>query len=293
LQKLHAKDEKISSIRELAAILRHMTEEQKEYSKYVQARFENLNLTLDQAFQIHLHEEEKNSLSSGNLMSTWEEYDFDLMKYRHILNDKQLKEFRKTLENIHESFADSDRERSESHQKQINYLTELISSYDSFKKDISNLQRYVEFSGNGFQTKRTYLKEEYGKFIIDTNSKYKTEHIRFNKHYNELELKSHLLSNKLIMQCWPNYCFFKEKMDEPTKAVAKYCYDKVSSIDNLDNLIKELFDKISVTSVSITKKHFPEDRPQGWTIYLNSSEQEQKENRLMGLLLYDPKKYGC
>jgi len=269
-----------------------MTEEQKEYSEYVQARFENLDLTLDQAFQIHLHEEEKNSLSSGNLMSTWEEFEFDLMKFRHILNDKQLKEFRKTLDNINESFADNDREQKESHQQRINYLTEIIASYDSFKSEIVNLRRYVEFSGE-FQNKRTYLKKEYSKFLIDTNSKYKTEHIWFNKHYNELELQSHLLSNKLIMQCWPNYSFFKEATDEPTKAIAKYCYDKVSSIDNLDNLTKELFDKISATSASIYKKHYPEDEQQGWTIYLNSTDQEQKENRLMGLVLYDAEKYGC
>jgi hypothetical protein len=269
-----------------------MTEEQKEYSQYVQARFENLDLTLDQAFQIHLHEEEKNSLSSGYLMSTWEEYDFDFMKFRHILNDKQLNEFGKKLDDLHKSFAESEREQTESHQKRIKYLTELIAAADSFKSDIVSLRPYVEFSGE-FQIKRTYLKEEYSKFIIDTNSEYTTQHLRFNKHYNELELKSHFLSNKLIMQCWPNYCFFKEKMDEPTKAVAKYCYDRVSSTDNLDNFIKELFDKIAATSNSIYKKHYQEEKPRGWVINLNSTEQEQKENRLMGLVLYDPKKYGC
>lgn len=268
-------------------------EEYQWYIKLVQDRYDNLNLTFEQAEQVYKHEEEMGTYSEKHYFSAWEEWDYELTTFREILNDEQFKNYETFLnENIQryeQSLIEQDNERT----NDITYHEELINFYETrflpdFFKD--PFLRFGLLLND--KAKIEYLRTEYKRFLNDTKKEILTSHFRHNRTFKPNELKASLLRHKLSY-ILPDYVYFKHQMDEPTKAVAHFLKTKLCYLpDTVEQLLTGKFNELKDFNESNFKKYHSDAR--GWHVVVRQlTDEEEKEHRTMTLLLLDEKKYGA
>ena len=264
------------------------------YVNLVRDRYQYLNLTYEQAEKLHKYEQDKDTYSDKHFFSVWEEWDYELTTFREILNDEQLNNYETFLKENIQRYEQSLIEQDNEKENEIAYHKELISFYETqflpaFFKDLF-LFHFGWLSTD--RAKIDYLKTEYKNFLNDTKKAILTSHFRHNRTFKPNELKASLLRHKLSY-ILPDCTSFKRQMDEPTKAVAYYLKTKLRYLpDKTEELLTRNFKELKAFNETNFKKHYGEIR--GWHVVGGQlTNEEEKENRTMTLLLLDREKYGC
>jgi hypothetical protein len=253
-----------------------------------------LNLSTEQAEKIYQYEQVKNfPLPNFEPYFTfWEEMDFELSTFEKILNADQLeiyKNYKSTeLKRHEESLIEQDKE----YLKKLDYYKELLSYHintllPTLNEDIS-LTMLTAISGE--TTKVEYLRACYKEFLTRTKKEAVISHFRNYRHFSPNRLESTLLEHGISYQ-WPRYAYFKHKADDVTKSIIEYIKSK--SIDRLDLLndnIKNILKKSGEYNQTVFEKYY--GKPDGSTIFVRFSEEENKESLALSLLLFDRDAYG-
>lgn len=272
-------------------------EEYNWHIKLVKDRYQYLNLTFEQAEMVYTHEQNKLVYSDKHFFSNWEEWDYDLTTFRNILDKKQLQIFvaghNENIKLYEKSLIEHDKPR----EIDINYNQELLDFYennflpDFFKKkdELTILRPLSEL------TKIEYLKKEYKKFLAETKKSLLTFHFRFNRSFKPNVLELELLRHKL-MYIIPNYLYFKQEMDKPTKAISEYLENKFQYlIDTEEEIISEKFHELKRFNQKCFEKYY--GKPSIADMYFIKAPEltsaEERTFNTMTVLLLDEEKYGC
>lgn len=259
----------------------------------VKDRYQNLNLTSEQAEKIYKYEQDKNIYSEKHKFSAWEEWDYELTTFKEILDPEQFKNYENSLKENIRHYEESLTELDNQQDKEIAYCEEQINFYETqFLPELFK----APFVRHGLlfidKPKIEYLRTEYKRFLNDRKMEILTSHFRHNKTFKPKELKAALLRHRLS-GIFPDYSFFKHQMDKPTKAIAHFLNSKYRYLpDNIEELLARKFGELKDFNEGLSKKYYPETG--GWRIVVGKmTDEEEKECRRMTLLLLDKEKYGC
>lgn len=269
-------------------------EDYKWHINLVKDRHHALNLSFEQAEQIYKYEQDKNKFSEKHYFSVWEEWDYEISTFRQILTTAQLKGYEEYMyENIkrHEQWlVEQDNEKT----NEITYLQELQVYYENeFLPDLYKdpfIFSYPKLHSDNLKIE--FLKSEYKAFLNDRKKQILTEHFRFNRLFKPNELKASLLKHKLSY-LWPDYNFFKYSCDEVTRTVIEYIKKRVKNFpEQTEKLLSNKIAEFKVFNEGNFKKYYGDTT--GWHVVIGQlTEEEEKEEKLMTLLLVDIAKYGC
>ena len=270
------------------------SEEYKWTINLVKDRYHQFKLSFKQAEKVYHFEQEKDLHSEEYSFSVWEEYDYMLDNFQKILNEKQLKKFLTWHGDIIKRHEDYLIENDTEQIKYIDYYNELLAFYeqhffpDFFKKEF--LAQTVSLSFE--KHKVEFLRKEYKAFLDSQKIGYISSHYRHSRAFQPNKLKLTLLRHKLYYIV-PHFSVFRAKMDEPTKVVADFLLNKFQYIPELHH---DFFKKKEEELISFVKntwsKYFGKD-PGGWAVVGKQTEQQEKENQIMQVILMDKEKYGC
>lgn len=267
-------------------------EEYQLYVNLVRDRYQYLNLTFEQAEKIYEYEEDRDKYSNKHHFSVWEEWDYELTTFREILNDEQLKTYETVLKQNIQRYEQGLIEQDSEMSSEFEYHEDLINFYETqFLPDFfkNPLVRFGWLLND--QAKIEYLRTEYKYFLNDTKKEILTNHFRHNRTFKPNELKASLLRHKRSY-IFPDYSYFKYKMDEPTRAVVHYLKPKLRHLpENTEQLLTKKIKELKEFNEINFKKHFGEIR--GWHVVATQlTDEEQNEHNSMTLLLLDKEKYG-
>ena len=260
--------------------------------KALQTRYKAMNgieLNKDQAEKMLMYEEEKNSDSSKYFFSTWEELDYDEVKFKEILTSAQFESYMSErpdqLKRIEESLIENDKQ----YLPQLNAAEERLTYYKNILVP-SLLKNLMVFSitFNSEREKVDFLKSEYKKYLTNAKKQILVDHFRHYKTLQPILLRLSLLRYE-EMCLFPDYFSFKGTMDIATKTAADFLLEKLSRIsENLSGALKQTMDKLREFNTNNNAKYIGEVR--GWhtTVPINSKTEE-----LMFAVLIDPEKYIC
>lgn len=260
--------------------------------KALQTRYKAMNgieLNKEQAEKMLMYEEEKSSGSSKYFFSTWEELDYEEVKFKEILTSTQFESYMSErigqLKQIEESLIENDKQ----YLPQLNAAEERLVYYrdiliPSLHKNL--LTFLVAF--NSEREKVDFLKSEYKKFLADYKKQILVDHFRHSKTFQPILLKLSLLRHQQ-MCLFPDYFSFKGTFDTATKAVAEFLLEKLSRIsENLSDTLHQTMDELREFNTNNTAKHIGEVR--GWHVTLPIN---NKTEELMFAFLLDREKYIC
>jgi hypothetical protein len=263
------------------------------YVNLVRDRYEYLNLTYEQAEEIHKYQQDKDTYSNKHFFSFWEEQDYELTIFTGILNQEQLKSYEAFLKENIKRYEQSLIEQDGQKTNEIAFYEELIGFYDtSFLPDFFKNPSLLFAALFTDRAKIDFLKMEYKQFLNDTKKAIVTSHFRNSRTYKPNEFKASLLRHQLSYML-PDYPSFKYLMDEATKAVANYLATKLRHFpDETEELVTRKFKELQEFRDGCFKKHYGEVR--GWHAVVGQqpTQEEEKENRTLTLMLLDRKKYG-
>ena len=259
----------------------------------VKDRHHQFKLTFEQAEKVYQYERDKDLRSTENYFSSWEEYDYMFDNFQKILNEKQLKKFlawhKENIKRHEEFLVESDKEQV----KYIDYENELLKFYEErlfpefFKEKF--LTDTVSLSLEKFKVE--FLKKEYKAFLDSQKVGIISSHYRESRLYQPNTLQVALLRHRLYYII-PRFSFFKTKMDEPTKATANFLLNKFQFIlERHQEFFKRKAEELSSFAKSIQEKYIGE--PKGWHYVIKETDEQQRENQIMQVVLIDIEKYGC
>lgn len=260
---------------------------------FVKDRYHTLNLTFEQAEKVYKYEQEKDTYSDKYFFSAWEEWDYELSAFRQILNDEQFNSYENFLNENIQRYEQGLIEQDSEKLKEIACYEEQINFYEAYFLPDFFKDPFLRFSWLlNDKAKIEYLRTEYKLFLNDTKKEILTSHFRHNRTFKPNELKVALLRHKLTC-LFPDYRHFKYQMDEPTKAVARFFITKHRYLpDNIEKLLARKFKELRDFNEAIFKKYYSDTR--GWhAVVGKQADEEEKESRVMTLLLLDEGKYGC
>jgi hypothetical protein len=269
---------------------------QKEYKWHVnlvKSRYERFGLTYKQAEQVFKYKQDKEVYSEKHHFTEWEDIDYEWTVFQQILDEKQMlvyqKEYEENLRRIEADLKAQDKEA----EKEIAFYLQQADYYenefvpDFFKNPIAGgLQRWLD------KAKIDFLKVEYKRMLIEIKKEILTSHFRHYRTFKPNGLRVSLLQHR-IAYLWPDYDAFKRKMDEPTKAVAKYVESKAEAylLPEIEAFFAQKFEDLA----KFNKKSFEEYHAKtvGWTIGVATGHSiSDKNHEMMCLLLLDKDKYG-
>ena len=166
----------------------------------LQIRYKAMNgieLTKDQAEKILIYEQEKNSGSSKYFFSTWEELDYEEVKFKEILTSSQFESYMSErpsqLKQIEERLIENDKQ----YLPQLNAAEERLDYYKtilvpSLSKNLMLFYRVF----NSEKEKVDFLKSEYKKYLADAKKQILVDHFRHSKTFQPIILKLNLLRHE-------------------------------------------------------------------------------------------------
>lgn len=263
--------------------------------KALQTRYEatySLKLTTDQAKQVHQYEQEKNTYFDKHYFSAWEDWDYEMTIFKEILTKEQLVIYEASLKQNIQRYEQSLIKQDSRRANEIAYHEELIHYYEThFLPELFNdfFLRLGWLSNDRANVE--YIKTEYKRFLGDTKKEILVSHFRHNRTFKPNELKASLLRHRLSY-IFPDYTSFKHQMDEPTKAVAHFLQKRLRYLpDETDELLTRKFQELKEFNEANFKKHHEDIG--GWHVVVGRLiPEEEKEYRIMTLLLVDKDKYG-
>lgn len=268
-------------------------EEHKWLINLVKDRHHTLNLTFEQAEKVYKYEQDKGVYSNKHFFSAWEEWDYELATFKEILNEEQFKNYdsflKDCIQRYEQSLIEQDKEQITEIaccEEQINFCkTQFLP--DFFKDP------YLRFGLLSYdKAKVEYLRAEYKRFLNDAKKAILTSHFRHNRIFKPNELKVALMRHNLSCII-PNYSYFKQQMDEPTKAVALFLNSRLRYLpDNVEELLVRKFNELKDFNEHVFKKYYSD--PKRWQVVVGKqTDEDEKEHRAMTLLLLDEEKYDC
>jgi len=232
------------------------------------------------------------TILTNTFFSEWEYWDYELTTFKEILTDDQIKTYEKfvkeNIERYEQSLIDQDKDRS----NEIACHGALVNYYETQFLPELEKDPFLRFGWlSADKTKIEYLKEEYKRFLNDTKKAILTSHFRHNRKFKPTELKVSLLRRKLSCLI-PDYSSFKHQMDEPTKAITDYLKSKIRKFpDKTEELLTRKLAESKEFSAANFKKHYGDI--QGWHVILEPlTAEDEREDGIMSLLLFDKEKYG-
>lgn len=259
----------------------------------IRDRYHYLHLTYEQAEKVYQYENEGQAYSENHFFSQWEGEDYQLWIFEHILSEEQLVEYKRRSEDSIKQRPGSMAETDSQYIHQISYYQELFVLYEMhFWQPFFKDPFIFRSMGLFYENKITYLKAVYKSFLNDKRKEILTQHFRHYRNYAPHQLNSALVQNRLSY-ILPDTGYFRKSLDAPTLAMADYLVSKLKQTpEAVESFMLNSFATIKPLAEELMKKHFP-DYPQGWhVINSTSTDEEQKEGRLLLWLLMDRDKYG-
>lgn len=255
----------------------------------VRERYQHLNLTFEQAEKIYTYQQDKDIYSDKHFFSVWEEWDYERTAFREVLNDEQFAKYDKLLQHqikqYEQNLIAEDFERT----NEILYHEEMITFYEQdFLPELFK-DHFIRYGWSVLEKNKVdYLRNEYQRFLRNLKKELLTNHFRQNRTFKPNEFKLSLLRHKLHTII-PDYEYFKNQMDEPTRTIADYLRIKVRNLpDETDKLLTKKFNELREFNEKNFKKYYGEKKTGGWQIeFVQMSQEEERENRSMALLLLD------
>ncbi|MFC5407793.1 hypothetical protein ACFPMF_00625 [Larkinella bovis] len=261
----------------------------------IKDRFQNmygLELTDEQAERIHQFEDDKNVYSATDFFSEWEEWDFEWASFKDILTEQQFETYEEKRKGFIQQMETGLKEADRARAVEIDYHQELIGYYENeFLPDFFN-DRFLQPLAilPETKTKVDFLKAEYRRYLIEYRKHVLVGHFRYARTFRPNLLRISLLQLKLN-HLWPDYFYFKRKMDESTKAVAEYLEKKVDYLDDRTyEFVRKKFDALTVFNQKNEANYFSDWTGFRFTIGEMPPE-ELRICRLMGLVLLDKARY--
>jgi len=256
----------------------------------VQSRYQPYNLSLEQAEAVCRFEQERDIPSMKHFFSQWEEWDFEMVTFREILDAEQLALYLVNHEAEVKAYEKQliEQDNSETQIKQLTYTTRMHAYYKNelvpgLQKD-ENVGRYLTIT-RMMDNKFTYLKEECKQYLSGIRKQILINHFRQNRTFRPNELK-HALLRHSINDVWPDYESFYHSMDIPTKAVAEFLEEKVTRyFSPIKNLLEQSIKDRQRFVEGLSKEFFSD--MSGWHVYKEVTPEEELKSFSMSLLLMD------
>jgi hypothetical protein len=278
----------------LAAMqMKKMSSEENQWDiEVIKRRFQNeyeIAISFDQAELIYNQENQVGSIK--NYFSVWEAADFELSYVKEILDSSQLKRFSDLEKEAITRFEGELVKQDKDIITQLNVARD-ISTYYNEKLLPSLFADYnLFFYGDFERPKINYLKAEYKKLLENRKKEIYLGHFKNSRTFQPNLLKLSLLNHEL-KSLFPDYYLFEEQMDEPTKLIKNYLIEKLKFYSySIDEKLKAIVQELRDFRVEASKKYLGEVR--GWHSEYTSSEEQEKEYRLMCMVLLDKDKQGC
>jgi|GEM_PF-1729207 len=261
----------------------------KSHVTLVRGRYHYLNLTFDQAEKIYNYQQDKDIYSDKHFFSVWEEWDYERTAFREALNDEQFGKYDQLLQQqikqYEQNLVREDFERT----NEILYNEEMINFYEQqFLPDLFK-DHFIRYGWSVLEKNKVdYLRNEYQRFLRNLKKELLTNHFRQNRTFKPNEFKLSLLRHKLHTII-PDYDYFKNQMDEPTRTISDYLKIKVRNLpDETEKLLTKKFNELREFNEANFKKHYGEKKTDGWHVeFVQLTPEEERENRSMALLLLD------
>jgi hypothetical protein len=243
-----------------------------------------LNLSVEQARQVYEYEQLRDTPSQKHFFSLWEELDFEYATFQNILTSEQWEGYeinhQETIRFNEQQLAQQDQEFV----KQINAATDLLHYYQNTLLPDLYKQRIVVWQAfHSEREKIEYLKAEYKKYLNNKKKLILAEHFRHSRLLQPRLLQLSLLHHQLTCLL-PDYYFFRENMQAPTRAVADYLEAKLNrGAAMIMEGLKDTLQAFKEFSTANTAKHL--GKVNGWHGTLAA-----EESSLMFLLLLDKEK---
>ncbi|WP_028298030.1 hypothetical protein [Olivibacter sitiensis] len=240
-----------------------MIEGREELIRLVQARYHTLKLSMEQAEKIFEHEKVKDIYSeSKHFFSLWEEFDFNRHALKNILRKTQFEEFEKSAKATIAFNENLMRENDQSYLKDIAYQLDLIAFYkDHFVPGLFASGTFIQRAYHFYHLKNRveYLKAEYKRFLDTKKLEIIINHFRFHRTFKPNFLKKNILEHHLLY-IFPDHLYFKQEMDEDTRAIAEYIADHFAPyFDDEKEHIEDNVRKLAEFQKENARKHYPEN----------------------------------
>jgi hypothetical protein len=250
-----------------------------------------LELTNEQAEQVFLFEQ-NNRHQGKTFFTDWEQWDYQLHFFSQILDKNQFAKFsQKQKKQIRWHEKGLKKQLEEESLKRIDYTTQIITYYEQqLLPDLFSSGIQLGFgSVYSENSKVDFLKAEYKKFLQESRTELLINHFKYYRTHSPITLKATLLNHK-ISYLWPDYRFFKIRMDEPTKSTAAFLEKELYFLPKeLDPFLQKISKEASAFFRELSAKYYS-DYPV--YTYGQSSPKEEMEGRLMSLILIDENQYG-
>lgn len=216
-----------------------------------------------------------------------------LDNFQKILDERQLKKFatwqKQNIEMHKQHLIDNDIEQ----EKYVAYYMEIVKFHEQklipeFLKEKRSIDVAVNLHD---KPKVDFLKQEYQKYLNNQKLDILISHYRHNRLFAPKRLEALLLMHQL--ECLtPRYSSFKLHMDEPTQIVAEFLIRKFHYLPKqLEGFFKSKQEEYSSYIENIKSKYLGESK--GFTVTVTETDEQQKENQIMQIILIDKAKYSC
>ena len=260
----------------------------------IQETYHFLDLTFEQAELVLKFEAIRKAPFSKQIMSVWEEWDYELLIFDGVLNEDQKIRFEDIRKELYARYTENSiRQDEESarwtdfHQAIVDYLkNSLIPSLLAHRSSVFPPVFHED------RVKLDYLKASYKVFLHERGKEAIVTHIRLSKTFAPNRWKQTLLAHytKCLL---PDYRAFECAMDAPTRAVAEYLKGQLyrRSAEVVEFQSQKLREFREFNRLNYEKFSQP---IAGWHSETRNpfSEEDEQVHWAMSLLLLDVKAYG-
>ncbi|MRG45218.1 hypothetical protein GFS24_08835 [Chitinophaga sp. SYP-B3965] len=267
-----------------------ISEELKWMIGLVQGRYQQYNLSFEQAEKICRFEQERDAPSDKHFFSQWEQWDFELVTFREVLQGEQLALYLSDHEaeiKAYEQYLINE-DNSERQLKQLQYVNRIIDLHQNEfvpgllkQEQVRMAISYMRMEGN----KLTYLKEEYKKHYTSVKKEIQISYFRQNRTFRPNELKQALLHHSLNY-IWPNYASFYRGADKATQAVGDFLCERAMRYFKSEQAFLAQVAKGNQARMNTLYKEFFGEMS-GWHVHIEPSPEEELKSFCMGLILLD------
>ena len=259
--------------------------------EYVKSRYSSLNLTDEQAREVQLYQAASDAGSLQFGLSDWERMDYEWTVFKEILDEAQFREFEKGYNQMLKHHQEGLKESDQQFGWQISYNEEWLKYYE--EQILPPIVSKLPDAFAGFQelvNKIDFLKAEYRMVLNDLRADLLMTHFRHSRTFRPNMLKLSLLQIKHYY-LWPEYRFFKHKIDNATKAVAEFLETKRDYFfEEFSRLVQLKISELANYNTALYKKYDP--HPEVPIMEISSEPDNRTTDSLMGLLLFDKDYYG-
>lgn len=272
-----------------------MNEEQKEAYIWevnlVKERYHDLDLRFDQMEKIYLFEKfnDKFHLLNDVHLGDFERREYFYLILKSILDTEQYERFHKSNINQEKQLEASIIEADENRQGELDELQQTIRFFrDDLHRPLMRDTRFRLLAAV-FSKKSNYLANEYHDWLKARRQRISFLHFRTYRDLAPNALKLALLRLELE-HIWPNYQDFSTTLDEVSKTIAHYLYQRfedfrfehAAELQSISNRIRAYFKPQQETQKARG----------GWHVIIKEQdEEESKKNFFMSIVLLNSTEY--